>query len=253
MAYVLLSSVAIMLASLIGAISVWKRLGSVIEKNLHYLVSFSAGVFIIIAYELAQESIEHFPSVINGMAWIALGAILSLIIFKLLPDFHHHHDNELVDHSHSKIDARRVIISDGIHNIGDGILLVASFSISTALGFATTLSVFIHEIIQEISEFFVLKQAGLTTKKTLIINFITSSTILIGAIGGFFLLEKFERIEAPLLGITAGAFLVVVFHDLIPHSISSIISKSHIFKHIGWFILGILIISIANLVIPDLH
>ena len=82
------------------------------------------------------------------------------------------------------------------------------------------------------------RQAGYNTKKALIINFIASGTILIGALCGYFLLDKFEIIEAPLLGITAGSFLIVVFHDLIPHSISSIKNNSHIAKHIAWAVLG---------------
>lgn len=244
---IVLSSVIIMFASLIGAISVWKNLGSFIEKNLHYLVSFSAGVFIIITYELSSEAIEFGASV-----WIVVGIIASFIIFKLLPDFHHHEES-ITGHNHSKIDARRVIVSDAIHNIGDGILLTAAFSVSITLGIVTTLSIFIHELIQEISEFFVLKQAGFETKKALIINFITSSTILIGAVGGYFLLEKFEMIEAPLLGITAGSFFLIVAHDLIPHSISSITEKSHVLKHLSWFILGAILIALANMAIPHLH
>lgn len=236
-----------MFASLIGSISVWKNLGSFIEKNLHYLVSFSAGVFIIITYELSSEAVEH-----GALVWIIIGIIASFVVFKLLPDFHHHEES-LVGHGHSKIDARRVIASDAIHNIGDGVLLVAAFSISLTLGIATTLSVFFHEIIQEISEFFVLKQAGFATKKALIINFITSSTILIGSMGGYFLLEKFEKIEPILLGITAGSFFLVVAYDLIPHSINSIKEKSHTLKHLAWFIIGAIVITLANLAIPHLH
>lgn len=106
---------------------------------------------------------------------------------------------------------------------------------------------------KKFQSFFVLKQAGFATKKALIINFITSSTILIGALGGYFLLEKFESIEHALLGITAGAFFVIVIHDLIPHSIGSIQNKKHVFQHVFWFILGAAIITIAGTLIPHLH
>ena len=248
--YIIISSLIIMLASLIGAISVWKNFGKIIEKNLHFLVSFSAGVFIIIAYELAKEAIE-----LGGLLWIFIGAIMSYLIFKFMPSFHHHHENN-TDHAHNNIDAGRVIVSDGIHNIGDGILLVASFSISATLGFTTAISVFIHELIQEISEFFVLKQAGFNTKKALILNFFTSGSILIGSIGGYFLLETFESIEGLLLGISSGSFLIIVFHDLIPHSLNSInstYSNKHTLKHIAWFILGAIMISISNYAIPHIH
>ena len=48
-----------MLASLGGVISVWKKAGRLIEKNLSLLVSFSAGVFLIVSYQLGVETIEH--------------------------------------------------------------------------------------------------------------------------------------------------------------------------------------------------
>jgi zinc transporter ZupT len=74
----------------------------------------------------------------------------------------------------------------------------------------------------------VLRQAGFATRKALVINFITSSTILIGAIGGYFLLEKFEAIEPALLGITAGAFLILFGLSILfaGHFVQKIISKS---------------------------
>ena len=59
MSEILLSSFIIMLASLAGVIFVWKNLGRLIEKNLHFLVSFSAGVFLFVTYNLSLETIEH--------------------------------------------------------------------------------------------------------------------------------------------------------------------------------------------------
>ena len=125
--------------------------------------------------------------------------------------------------------------------MGDGLLLVTSFAINSTLGLAATISIFIHEIIQEISEFFVLKQAGYSTKKALLVNFSASATILFGSVGGFFLLKYFKFIEIPLLGLAAGSFLIVVIQDLIPHSIKTSTTKMHIIKHLTWFATGILI------------
>jgi len=238
---IIFSSVIIMLASLIGVVSVWKHVGAVIERNLHFLVSFSAGVFLFVTYELSHETIEHAVSVQAGLLWILAGMFGIWFIFKLLPTFHHHHDNEGEEHTHSPIDARKIILSDGLHNIGDGILIAASFLISSTLGWVAVLSIFIHEIIQEISEFFVLKGAGYSTKKSLLINFLTSGTILIGSLGGFFLLESFKAIEVPLLGLASGSFLMVVIQDLIPHSIRNSTTKLHIIKHLAWFIIGLLL------------
>lgn len=251
MSSVILSSLVVMLASLAGVLVVWRRAGAIIERNLRYLVSFSAGVFLIVAYQLGREVLEHSVTATTGLTWIVLGAVGILVLFRFLPAFHHHHDeDEEVGHAHSAIDARRILISDGLHNIGDGILLVSSFSISPALGLATTLGIFVHELVQEVSEFFVLRQAGYSTRRALGLNFLVSGTIMIGSLGGFLLLGKFALLEVPLLGLAAGSFLVVVFHDLIPHSVRTSEHKIQYLKHLAWFTLGLIIMLLLNANMP---
>ena len=248
-------SFLIMLASLVGVFSIWKRASALIEKNMRFLVSFSAGVLIVVSYKLADEAMTHAESATNGLIWIFAGAIGVLLLFKILPSFHHHHDEceEKNSERHSKIEAGRIMISDGIHNIGDGILLASSFAIGSSVGIATALGILVHEIMQEISEFFVLRQAGYSTRKALGLNFLVSSTILFGSLGSFFLLEQFEMLEIPLLGLAAGSFLLVVFHDLIPSSISSSSHKIHYLKHIAWFCIGIIAMIGTNMITANTH
>ena len=243
---IVLYSVLIMFASLAGVLLVWGGVGKIIERNLSLLVSFSAGVFLVVVFQLGQEVLHHAPSTGQAWIWILAGVILITLIFRLLPSFHHHHDDEQHNHTHSRIDARRIVISDAIHNVGDGILIAATFSISVPLGIATAVSILIHEFIQETSEFFVLRQAGLSVKKSLLINFAVSGTILIGALGGFFLLDSFEMLEVPLLGIAAGSFLVVVLHDLIPDSVRHSRQTKSYFKYIAWFVVGVVLMIGVN-------
>lgn len=233
-----------MLASLSGVFFIWNRLGDFIEKNLSFLVSFSAGVFLFITYLLIEEVFHHSESGGYGIFWILIGIAIFYSLFKLIPQFHHHHDEkEEHDHPHSKIDAKRILVSDGVHNIGDGILLATSFMAGPGIGVLTTLSIFVHEFVQETSEFFVLRQAGYKTKKALILNFLISGTILIGAIGSYFLFDTFEILEVPLLGLSAGSFLVVVINDLIPHSIRNSKSRTQYLRHGFWFILGLILMA----------
>lgn len=251
---ILVYSLLIMLASLVGVVVVWRRAGALIERNLRYLVSFSAGVFLIVTYHLSGEVLGHAGSVTGGLAWILAGAVAIFLLFKLLPAFHHHHDKgEEGEHTHSMIDARRILVSDGLHNIGDGILLAGGFVVSPVLGVATAVGIFVHELVQEVSEFFVLRQAGYSTKQALGLNFLFSATILIGSLGSFFLLDKFEALEVPLLGLAAGSFLVVVFHDLIPHSVRTSQHKTHYLKHLLWFLIGLLIMLGINSIVADSH
>ncbi len=248
MGSLVLASLIVMLASLAGVVTVWKRLGRALERNLGALVSFSAGVFLLVAYELAAESVEHAGSMGTGMLWILLGAGIVLALFRLLPDFHHHHDEcgTCAPHAHSRLDARRLLLSDALHNIGDGILIATAFSVSGPLGWLTTASVFIHELVQETSEFFVLRAAGYSARRALTFNFLVSSTILAGAIGGYVLLDTIAAIEAPLLGLAAGAFLVVVAYDLIPHSLSTSKKEARYGKHLVAFVLGALLMWSLN-------
>lgn len=246
----ILLSLLIMSASLSGVFFIWKSIGNFLNKNLKYLVSFSAGVFLFITYLLMDEVVGHSENLQSGIIWIIVGIIIFTILFKFLPTFHHHHDErEETEHKHDKLDAKNILISDAVHNIGDGILLTASIAVSPITGVLTALSIFIHEFVQEISEFFVLKQAGFSTKKALKINFLVSGTILIGSVGSYFLFETFEALEIPLLALAAGSFLVVVVNDLIPHSIRHSSSKTKFGKHVIAFVLGaILMFSINSFV-----
>lgn len=246
---ILFYSVVIMLASLVGVFSVWQRAGRVIERNLNLLVSFSAGVFLVIAYQLAVETTEHSGTFGSGFVWIAAGALTVWFLFKFLPSFHHHHAEEFETGHHSRLDARRIMISDAIHNTGDGLLLAASFAVSSSLGALAALSIFVHELVQEMSEFFVLRQAGYSVKRALALNFALSAMILFGALGGFLLLESFEAFEVPLLGLASGAFSVVVFHDLIPHSVRTSRHEKHYLRHVMWFSMGAVLMFVVGLVV----
>jgi zinc and cadmium transporter len=247
---ILIASLLVMLASLSGKLITWRKAGPLIERNLHFFVSFAAGVLLVIIWQLSSEIIEHAGSIALGLPWIIAGALLVLVAFQYLPHFHHHHDADAGDHTHSRIDAGRILFSDGIHNIGDGVVIVASFAASPLLGVASTVSILLHEMLQEISEFFVLRQAGLSARTALIYNFLVSSTILIGAVGGYFLLEKLEGLEVPLLGLAAGSYLIVVFHDLIPHSIDSARERGHYLKHVLFFVTGVTLMVLLVALLP---
>lgn len=246
---ILVASLLVMLASFSGKIVAWRQMGPLIERNLHFFVSFAAGVLLVVIYQLSKEIIEHAGSLVLGLPWIALGALIVFVAFRYLPHFHHHHD-AAGDHTHSRIDANRILFSDGIHNIGDGVVIVTSFAVSTFLGVAATISILLHEVLQEISEFFVLREAGLTERQAFTYNFLVSSTILIGAIGAYFLLETFETLEVPLLGLAAGSYLVVVFHDLIPHSIGEAHARGHYLKHAVFFLVGVAFMIILVTFLP---
>jgi len=202
----------VMAVSLVGVVFTLGPARTWFEKNLSFLVSFAGGVFLVTAGALTLEVFEIADAWWQGAGLIVLGYMLALLLHKLLPETHHHHGTEC-HRTHRK--ARKLIVGDAIHNIADGIVLVVAFSVSPALGLGVLLSVVIHEALQEVSEFFVLRQAGYSVKKALMINFAVSSTILVGVALGYLALASHE-LEVLLLALSAGFFFNVVLHDLLP-------------------------------------
>lgn len=247
---ILIACVIVMLASLSGVFFLTHKLSRWTDENLRFLISFSAGVFIIVAYNLFNESIEltnHTTTIIA----VITGIVILHVLSKFWPEFHHHHERDSA-HSHSHEGARRILMSDAIHNLGDGILLAAAFSVNVYLGIVATASIFIHEAVQEVSEFFVLKEAGYSNKEALTKNFLVSSTVIIGAILGYFV-SSAHYIMGPLLGFAAGAFLYILINDLLPKSIRSMQKDKGFFQHIAWTVLGLLVILGANYILGHAH
>ncbi len=249
---IFIASFVVMLAALGGALSFWKVIGLFVEKHLGILISFTAGLFLFVSYELGREAIFHSPNIESGLIWIFAGIIGIWLLFRVLPHSHEH-DVPGEENKNKSLDIRKILTGNGIHNIGDGILLAAAFSVDFYLGLITTFSVFIHELVQETSIFFILRKAGYSIKKAVLINFGVSGTILIGSMGSLFLISTFHAMEAPLLGISAGAFLVVVLQDLIPHSFHELRCRKCIFSHITAFLLGFLLIFSLSLLFPHTH
>ncbi|TSC86578.1 MAG: Zinc/Iron permease [Parcubacteria group bacterium Gr01-1014_8] len=224
-----LASLLVMLISLIGVIFSAGKLGQWMQRYLTYLATFSAGVFVLVAFDLASEAVRAGGWVVAVIS-VLIGATLMEGIHYIFPTKHHHHDVDN-SHTHTPIEGRSVLFSDALHNIGDGILLVGAFETNWYIGLAATLGVVLHETVQEVSEYFVLRGAGYSNKGALTRSFLVSSTILIG----FFLastLSSVTWIVALFSGIAAGGFMSVVLHDLLPHALASVRSNGGTYMHI---------------------
>jgi zinc and cadmium transporter len=254
--YIFIAAFAVMLVSLVGIITVSKVFGSWAERNLKYLTTFATGVFVIVAYNLVKEATHSDLSIAALLGLIAVGAIAAFSVDKVIPNAHHHHDsleNPSAHGSHSKAGAQRIILSDFLHNITDGFLIVPAFLVDIRLGLFTTAGIMIHEVAQEISEFFVLKSAGYSTKKALTINFATSASILIGVVMSLLISNIFEDIIFVLLAIAAGIIIYTIFKDLIPYSIAIARREKTYAKHISAALAGALLILALTSLTADTH
>ncbi len=230
---------SVMLISLAGIFFTSHHLGEWMRDRITYLATFSAGVLSVLAYHLIEESFQESASTVLVAGTVILGALLLELIHRVLPESHHHH--ELGEgHTHTRVDGRRVLLSDAVHNVTDGFLIVPAFIIDWKIGIAATGGILLHELVQEISEFFVLKEAGYSNKKALLLNFASSSSILLGVVLALSLASS-ELLLSILTGIAAGGFLSVVVRDLLPHAFHSIRHRGQPLIHVSAFIIGLLL------------
>lgn len=245
--YPVLAAAIIMIASLSGVLFSAEILRSWMQRNLPYLATFAGGVFLLVVYHLLEETLHESSSLALAAGSILFGAALMVALHHVLPA-HHHHESEH-DHAHSRIDGRRVLISDAFHNIGDGVLLVATFAISIPVGIAAAIGIILHELVQEISEFFVLKSSGFTTRQALSLNLLSSSTVLIGVALALFL-SSAEHIAVLFAGIAAGGFLTILIQDLLPNTVEHSKKRGSAVKHATAALLGVLLMLGVQTLFP---
>ncbi len=230
-----------MLASLSGVIFLVKGFGPWLHANSKFIIAFSAGIFAVVTYDLLLESFEFTQNKFIALGAVVVGFFIFEIIERIFPEIHHHEEDE-VSCLHSR---RNVIWGDAFHNIGDGILLALAFAVDVKVGLIAALGIFIHEFVQELSEFSILKLSGYSTKKALLINFLVSTTIIIGVVIGKNI-ANIESFAGILFGLASGTFLHLVFADLVPQSIAHSRKDKRYFKYLFLIIAGIFTILALN-------
>lgn len=247
--YTLIAGAFIAAASLIGIIFTGKTGGRLEQRHHHYLLAFSLGVLLVTLVSLGSEGVEHFN---NAPHLFGIGALcgIALLLATTRIHAHHHHAH---GHSHTKIQGTHVLISDGIHNISDGLILFPAFLASFATGLAVSFGIFIHELVQEIAEFFILKEAGYTNREALTRNLMSATTIFIGIFIAAWV-SSFPTLDPWLHAIAFGAFLYLIFVDIVPCLLSHTTSHRTRLLYVGIALCGaLLMLSIRHFVPEDEH
>jgi zinc and cadmium transporter len=95
-------------------------------------------------------------------------------------------------------------------------LIGASYLVGFQVGMATTIAVALHEIPQEIGDFGVLIQAGMSRARALLYNYLSASLAIAGAIIALLIGTKFNGFASVMLPVTAGGFIYIAGSDLLP-------------------------------------
>lgn len=209
----------IILFSLIGGI--FSLLGGVIllsrrswaEKLANYATPFAAGALLAAVFlDLLHEGVE-LAEPYNVLLSCLIGIIAFFFAERFLHWFHHHHE-----HKDKKSDPTTalIIVGDTLHNALDGVAIAASFLISVPTGIITTIAVAAHEIPQEIGDFGLLLNKGLSRRKVLLANFFSALATTLMAVITFWLGSDEKLPVGILLGVSAGFLLYIATSDVIP-------------------------------------
>lgn len=228
--YALISTLVVSAISLVGVftISLNER---VLRKYLFLLISLAAGALIGDAFlHLIPEAFE-----VSSPEYVALAVMAGIMLFFVLEKVLHWHHHGEDTHNHDvHPTGRMMLVSDGVHNLIDGIVIGASYFVSIEAGIATTIAVMLHEIPQEFGDFGVLIHAGYTRARALWFNFLSALTAVVGVGLVFILGATAESFLATLVPLAAGGFIYIALSDLVP--------EMHKTRHLPHSILQILAI-----------
>lgn len=150
---------------------------------------------------------------------------------------------------HSKAGALMLMIGDSFHNFLDGIVIAAAFLHSSSFGSVVALSVFAHEIPQEVADFGVMIKSGFSKKKALFYNLFSGFSAIIGALMAWYWGVYTQMAMPVILALSAAGFIYIALADLIPelHRRSSF---SQSFTQFLLLLAGISVIVVSILTKP---
>ncbi|XP_068621723.1 zinc transporter foi [Battus philenor] len=114
-----------------------------------------------------------------------------------------------------------VIMGDGLHNFTDGMAIGAAFASNIAGGFSTAIAVLCHELPHELGDFAVLLKAGMSVRRAVCYNALSSALCLAGMVCGV-LAGHAPSATRWLFAAAAGMFLYIALVDMMPE-----LSTSH--------------------------
>lgn len=240
--FIILASLTSGIIALLSALALLKgRLWS--QERSHGFLSFAAGTLLAVAFlDLMPEAIEGLEKVRGGdvietsLLFILLGFLIFFAIEKFIL-WHHCHEERCEVHASVSM----VLIGDTLHNFLDGIAIAVAFLVSPAIGLATTIAIFSHEIPQEVADFSILLSSGMKKTRALWYNIFSSLASLVGAITAYFFAVTIENTIPILIALTAGGFTYIAAADLIPE-IHKEEQRTHMVFHFFIFFTGIILI-----------
>ncbi len=199
--------------AVIGAALLLASPNTMRQRLLPHLLSYATGTLLGAAFlGMIPQSLKHAQPV-AVMATVLAGIVVFFLLEKLVI-WRHCHEQGCEAHGHQG--GALILLGDSFHNFVDGVVIAAAFLTSPALGIATALAVIAHEIPQELGDFAILLNSGMSKIKAFNYNLLSSLSTIPGVLLGWYWLADVREVIPYVLAISAASFIYIAVADLVP-------------------------------------
>jgi len=182
------------------------------RRLIPHLVSYAIGTLLGAALlgmiPHALESLASGPVMLTVLA-----GLIGFFTLENLVLWRHCHEQDCPVHGTSGI---LILVGDAFHNFVDGLVIASSFLTSVPMGITASLAVIAHEIPQEAGDFGILLHSGYGRRKALLLNALSASATLAGALAAYLGIRALRSVAPYVLCVSAASFLYIALADLVP-------------------------------------
>lgn len=248
--YIVLATLLGGLLSVLVAASLTVAMLSRVVKSL---VSLSTGVLLGTALlQVLPEAFESKAAPQSLFMTLLIGLLFFFLLEKAELYRHGHHHEGDGHHHHHHFDEEQagrggwsVLLGDSIHNFCDGVLIAAAFLTDVRLGTATAVAIIAHEIPQEVGDYIVLLNAGLSRARALAYNALSGLAAVAGGVLGYFVVGPWEALFPYMLVVASSSFIYVSVADLIPQLQRPLPVKETV-QQLLWLAVGLGLVILAG-------
>jgi len=177
-----------------------------------HLISYAIGVLLTAAL---LNMIPHALAMLAPKTVMAtvLAGLVGFFVLESLLLWRHCHEADCPVHGTSGI---LILIGNAFHNFVDGLVIASTFMVSVPVGVTASLAIIAHEIPKDAGDFGVLLHSGFSRRKAFVLNMLSASTTLVGALVGYAGIQTLRSVAPYVLCVSAASFLYIALADLIP-------------------------------------
>lgn len=181
------------------------------------LATIAAGVLLTLAFTHLLPEAVHEGDDPHAIGLTALCAVLLLACVEILCSSAHlpfgrHHGGPAA----AAGAGISILSGTALHAFCDGVMIASAFMLDAGVGFAVTLAVMAHEMPQQLGDYAVLAEFGLSKEKAFCVMLAAFAGMQCGAILSHFVLTSAQALIPYALAVAAASFIYVSLCNLMP-------------------------------------